>query len=96
MQVDAALDLSHTQNIGHMIRTYFPNAQFIIVSLKEGMFDNANVIFRTRFVDGTSTVRRTAHTAGAGGAARGGAGGPSAKRGRIAAVSAEEQENTAA
>jgi len=59
-EVDSALDLSHTQNIGHMIRQHFPHSQFIIVSLKEGMFNNANVLFRTRFVDGTSTVARYA------------------------------------
>ena len=47
-EVDAALDLSHTQNIGRMIRTHFPQSQFIVVSLKEGMFNNANVIFRTQ------------------------------------------------
>ena len=46
--MDAALDLSHTQNIGRMIRTHFPQSQFIVVSLKEGMFNNANVIFRTK------------------------------------------------
>merc|ERR1712232_302998 len=57
-EIDSALDLSHTQNIGHMIRTHFPNSQFIVVSLKEGMFNHANVLFRTRFVDGTSTVAR--------------------------------------
>jgi structural maintenance of chromosome 2 len=28
-------------------------------SLQEGMFNNANVIFRTKFVDGVSTVTRT-------------------------------------
>lgn len=33
--------------------------QFIVVSLKEGMFNNANVLFRTKFVDGVSTVQRT-------------------------------------
>ena len=59
MQVDAALDLSHTQNIGRMIKQHFPQSQFIVVSLKEGMFNNANVIFRTKFVDGVSTVART-------------------------------------
>ena len=58
-EVDAALDLSHTQNIGHMLKTYFSKSQFIVVSLKEGMFNNANVIFRTKFVDGVSTVTRT-------------------------------------
>jgi len=59
-EVDAALDLSHTQNIGRMIRQHFPHAQFIVVSLKEGMFNNANALFRTRFVDGVSAVTRTA------------------------------------
>ena len=55
-EVDAALDLSHTQNIGHLINTRFKGSQFIVVSLKEGMFTNANRVFRTRFQDGTSVV----------------------------------------
>ncbi|XP_042470536.1 structural maintenance of chromosomes protein 2-1-like [Zingiber officinale] len=58
-EVDAALDLSHTQNIGRMIKAHFPHSQFMVVSLKEGMFNNANVLFRTKFVDGVSTVTRT-------------------------------------
>ena len=58
-EVDSALDLSHTENIGLMLRTHFSSSQFIVVSLKEGMFNNANVIFRTKFVDGLSTVTRT-------------------------------------
>ncbi|TYG60228.1 hypothetical protein ES288_D07G051500v1 [Gossypium darwinii] len=58
-EVDAALDLSHTQNIGRMIKAHFPQSQFIVVSLKEGMFNNANVLFRTKFVDGVSAVQRT-------------------------------------
>uniref|UniRef100_A0A8C7B6U8 Structural maintenance of chromosomes protein n=2 Tax=Mustelinae TaxID=169418 RepID=A0A8C7B6U8_NEOVI len=57
-EVDAALDLSHTQNIGQMLRTHFTHSQFIVVSLKEGMFNNANVLFKTKFVDGVSTVTR--------------------------------------
>ncbi|KAI7310213.1 putative nuclear condensin complex subunit Smc2, partial [Hortaea werneckii] len=56
-EVDAALDLSHTQNIGRLIRTRFKGSQFIVVSLKDGMFANANRIFRTRFMDGTSVVQ---------------------------------------
>merc|ERR1712218_460618 len=59
-EVDAALDLSHSQNIGHMLKTHFKHSQFIVVSLKDGMFNNANVLFRTKFVDGMSTVSRTA------------------------------------
>jgi structural maintenance of chromosome 2 len=61
-EVDSALDLSHTQNIGLMLKTHFSQSQFIVVSLKEGMFNNANVIFRTKFVDGVSTVTRTMGT----------------------------------
>eukprot|EP00056_Hartaetosiga_gracilis_P022956 m.34164 g.34164 ORF g.34164 m.34164 type:complete len:1222 (-) comp9910_c0_seq1:33-3698(-) len=59
-EVDAALDLSHTQNIGQMIRQFFKQSQFVVVSLKDGMFNNANVLFKTKFVDGVSTVRRFA------------------------------------
>uniref|UniRef100_A0A3B3XMG0 Structural maintenance of chromosomes protein n=1 Tax=Poecilia mexicana TaxID=48701 RepID=A0A3B3XMG0_9TELE len=59
-EVDAALDLSHTQNIGQMLRTHFTHSQFVVVSLKDGMFTNANVLFKTKFVDGMSTVSRTA------------------------------------
>ncbi|KAJ4435376.1 hypothetical protein ANN_17990 [Periplaneta americana] len=61
-EVDAALDLSHTQNIGNMLKSHFKHSQFIIVSLKDGMFNNANVLFRTKFVDGMSTVSRTVQT----------------------------------
>jgi structural maintenance of chromosome 2 len=69
-------------------------SQFIVVSLKEGMFNNANVIFRTKFVDGVSTVTRTvndssstAHGSGAARGARenayagGGGGGKASQRG---------------
>ncbi|MES1910366.1 MAG: hypothetical protein MHM6MM_002973 [Cercozoa sp. M6MM] len=58
-EVDAALDLSHTQNIGSMLRRHFSQAQFVVVSLKEGMFENASVLFRTKFVDGASAVKRS-------------------------------------
>lgn len=58
-EVDAALDMSHTQNIGQMLKTHFTNSQFIIVSLKDGMFNNANVLFKTRFENGVSAVIRT-------------------------------------
>ena len=58
-EIDAALDLSHTQHIGQLFRTRFKGSQFIVVSLKEGLFTNANVLFRARFRDGTSIVERT-------------------------------------
>ena len=59
--MDAALDLSHTQNIGAMIKNHFKHSQFIVVSLKEGMFQNANVIFRTKFVDGGTLTHHSMH-----------------------------------
>lgn len=55
-EVDAALDLSHTQNIGKLLKTRFNGSQFILVSLKDGMYQNANCLFRTKFVDGVSKV----------------------------------------
>ncbi|XP_017759030.1 PREDICTED: structural maintenance of chromosomes protein 2 [Eufriesea mexicana] len=58
-EVDAALDLSHTENIGMMLKRHFKHSQFIVVSLKDGMFNNANVIFTTKFVDGMSTISRS-------------------------------------
>ncbi|KAI6213076.1 hypothetical protein M3Y94_00106900 [Aphelenchoides besseyi] len=63
-EVDAALDVNHTTNIGTMIRQHFKESQFIIVSLKEGMFNNANVIYRTQFVNGVSVIRRTENRVG--------------------------------
>ncbi|TFK24482.1 P-loop containing nucleoside triphosphate hydrolase protein [Coprinopsis marcescibilis] len=59
-EIDAALDLSHTQHIGQLFRTRFKGSQFIVVSLKEGLFTNANVLFKAKFRDGTSVVERTA------------------------------------
>ena len=35
------------------------NTHISLFFLQEGMFNNANVIFRTKFVDGVSTVSRT-------------------------------------
>ncbi|KAG6836670.1 hypothetical protein H0H93_005088 [Arthromyces matolae] len=63
-EIDAALDLSHTQHIGQLFKSRFTGSQFIVVSLKEGLFSNANVLFRARFRDGTSVVERTASRSG--------------------------------
>ncbi|KAH6903906.1 nuclear condensin complex protein [Coprinopsis sp. MPI-PUGE-AT-0042] len=49
-----------TQHIGQLFRTRFKGSQFIVVSLKEGLFTNANVLFKAKFRDGTSVVERTA------------------------------------
>ena len=63
--MDSALDLSHTQNIGRMIKDCFPESQFIVVSLKDGLFENANVLFRTKFANNSSGVIRFDQTASA-------------------------------
>lgn len=64
-EVDAALDLHHTEAIGHILRgDRFGGAQFIVVSLKEGMFECANCLFRTKFHDGISGVERVVSGAG--------------------------------
>jgi structural maintenance of chromosome 2 len=57
-EIDAALDLSHTANLGLMIKEHFPQSQFVVVSLKDGMFNNANVLYKVSFVDGSSKVER--------------------------------------
>ncbi|CAL8123787.1 unnamed protein product [Orchesella dallaii] len=57
-EVDAALDLSHTQNIGVVIQNQFKGTQFICVSLKDGMFSNANVLFTAKHEGGSSVVHR--------------------------------------
>ena len=44
-----------------MIKNHFKHSQFIVVSLKEGMFQNANVIFRTKFVDGGTLTHHSMH-----------------------------------
>ena len=59
-EIDAALDLSHTQNIGALVQRHFSQSQFIVVSLKEGMFTNANMLFRTQFIEGRSVIERHA------------------------------------
>ena len=63
-EIDAALDLSHTQHIGQLFKSRFSGSQFIVVSLKEGLFTNANVLFRARFRDGTSVVERVTQKGG--------------------------------
>ncbi|PVV03182.1 hypothetical protein BB560_002351 [Smittium megazygosporum] len=58
-EIDAALDLSHTQNIGKLFKSRFKGSQFIVVSLKEGMFNNANALFRVKFRNGVSMIEKS-------------------------------------
>lgn len=55
-EIDAALDLNYTQKIGEIIKNEFGGAQFIIVSLKNNMFDNANRVFKVVIQEGKSKV----------------------------------------
>jgi structural maintenance of chromosome 2 len=57
-EIDAAMDLSHTENIGDLISCYFPESQFLVISLKKGMYRSANVLFKTSLVEGKSCVTR--------------------------------------
>ena len=57
-EIDAAMDLSHTENIGKIISTHFPQSQFIVISLKEAMYSQSRVLYRTTVVDGQSKVER--------------------------------------
>ena len=57
-EVDAALDPSHTQNMGRMLKQHFADAQFLLVSLKDGMFNSANVVFEVRNTQGYSEITR--------------------------------------
>ncbi|KAI4292796.1 structural maintenance of chromosome 2 [Pancytospora philotis] len=50
-EIDAALDLSYTQGIGQIIRSEFRSAQFIVISLKNTMYENANKVFRVYIQD---------------------------------------------
>lgn len=60
-EIDAALDLCHTQNIGKLIREHFPMSQFLIVSLKNGIIGNSKVIFKIKNIQGKSVVTRISH-----------------------------------
>uniref|UniRef100_A0A7S0M399 RecF/RecN/SMC N-terminal domain-containing protein n=1 Tax=Cryptomonas curvata TaxID=233186 RepID=A0A7S0M399_9CRYP len=57
-EIDAALDFYHTQNVGKIIKNYFSISQFIVVTLKQGLILNSNVIFRIKLNEGYSTVFR--------------------------------------
>lgn len=57
-EIDSAMDLSHTENVGYIISKFFPQSQFIVISLKGGLFNAANVIFRTSLIDGRSSIQR--------------------------------------
>lgn len=57
-EIDSALDIENTQNIGLMIKTHFKGSQFIIISLKEQMNYNASTIYRVSNTDGKSAVAK--------------------------------------
>ncbi|KAI5189548.1 structural maintenance of chromosome 2 [Nematocida sp. AWRm77] len=57
-EIDAALDASHTEAMGRMIQSEFQGSQFLVVSLKDGMYHNANALFQTYIREGTSGIRK--------------------------------------
>ena len=42
-----------------MIRRFFKSSQFVIVSLKEGLLQNVNVLIKVSFNEIRSTVKRS-------------------------------------
>ena len=57
-EIDSAMDLSHTENIGTIISDNFQDSQFLVISLKKDMYKSANVLFKTKIVKGFSDVDR--------------------------------------
>ena len=57
-EIDSAMDLSHTENIGTIIGDNFQDSQFLVISLKKDMYKSANVLFKTKIVKGFSDVDR--------------------------------------
>jgi len=57
-EIDAALDASHTEAMGRMIQKEFAGSQFLVVSLKDGMYHNASALFQTYIREGTSGVQK--------------------------------------
>lgn len=55
-EIDSALDLNYTQGIGEIIKKEFTNAQFIIISLKNNMFQNANKIYKVVLQDNVPMI----------------------------------------
>lgn len=49
-EVDSAIhSATQAQHYGQMMKEHFPQTQFIVISYKEAVYNNANVIFRTSF-----------------------------------------------
>lgn len=57
-EIDSALDTSYTQNIGEMIKKEFSYSQFVIISLKEEFYRNANSVFQVHTNDGRVDVHK--------------------------------------
>lgn len=57
-EIDAALDLEHTHKISRSLREDFSGSQFIIISLHEKMFTNADSIYLTFIFEGRSQIKK--------------------------------------
>ncbi|KAK6089489.1 hypothetical protein P3W45_001488 [Vairimorpha bombi] len=55
-EIDSALDLSYTQSIGEIIKKEFDKSQFIVISLKNGMYENADNVYKVFLKDGKSNI----------------------------------------
>ena len=59
-EVDAALDVENTMNIGEMISKHFSDSQFVVVSLQKEMCQNATVQFEVWLENSRSKIQRVA------------------------------------
>lgn len=57
-EVDAALDLAHTEKLGELFAQEFPQSQFVVISLREEFLSNAKVLFKVSAKEGRSAVER--------------------------------------
>lgn len=56
-EIDSALDMNYTQSIGRIIRNEF-KSQFVLVSLKNEMVENAEHVFRVVVENSVATVKQ--------------------------------------
>jgi len=57
-EIDSNLDLEHALSLSCFIRESSKQSQFVIISLRDGVFTNADVLFLTKIEKGCSRVFR--------------------------------------
>jgi structural maintenance of chromosome 2 len=63
-EIDAALDLSHTENLGVIFSKHFAQSQFVLITLKEELYKHANTLFKVYLKHGHSEIERLVSKSG--------------------------------